>query len=82
VTAQDLIGTARALVGDDKGLLAMDESTPTCNSRFAWLGIPQTLLRSVAAGDDCQVQIALALGGGVFVCPRHPATGIGDLGRQ
>jgi hypothetical protein len=24
---QDLIGTARALVADDKGLLAMDEST-------------------------------------------------------
>jgi fructose-bisphosphate aldolase, class I len=42
VTAQDLIGTARALVADDKGLLAMDESTPTCNRRFAALGIPQT----------------------------------------
>ncbi len=42
MTAQDLIGTARALVGDDKGLLAMDESTPTCNRRFAALGIPQT----------------------------------------
>jgi len=40
--AQDLIGTARALVADDKGLLAMDESTPTCNKRFAALGIPQT----------------------------------------
>jgi fructose-bisphosphate aldolase class I len=34
--------TARALVADDKGLLAMDESTPTCNKRFAKLGIPQT----------------------------------------
>jgi fructose-bisphosphate aldolase, class I len=42
VTARDLIGTARALVADDKGLLAMDESTPTCNRRFAALGIPQT----------------------------------------
>ena len=42
MTAQDLIGTARALVADDKGLLAMDESTPTCNRRFAALGIPQT----------------------------------------
>jgi fructose-bisphosphate aldolase, class I len=42
VTAQDLIGIARALVADDKGLLAMDESTPTCNGRFAALGIPQT----------------------------------------
>jgi len=42
VTGHDLIGTARALVADDKGLLAMDESTPTCNKRFAELGIPQT----------------------------------------
>jgi fructose-bisphosphate aldolase class I len=39
---QDLINTARALVADHKGLLAMDESTPTCNKRFAKLGIPQT----------------------------------------
>jgi fructose-bisphosphate aldolase class I len=37
-----LIDTARALVADDKGLLAMDESNPTCNKRFAKLGIPQT----------------------------------------
>jgi fructose-bisphosphate aldolase class I len=42
VTAQDLIDTASALVANDKGLLAMDESTPTCNRRFAALGIPQT----------------------------------------
>jgi fructose-bisphosphate aldolase class I len=34
--------TARALVAGDRGLLAMDESTPTCNKRFAALGIPQT----------------------------------------
>jgi fructose-bisphosphate aldolase class I len=39
---QTLIDTARALVAGDKGLLAMDESTPTCNKRFASLGIPQT----------------------------------------
>ena len=32
----------RALVAGDKGLLAMDESNPTCNKRFARLGIPQT----------------------------------------
>ncbi len=42
MTAQDLIGTARVLVAGDRGLLAMDESTPTCNQRFAALGIPQT----------------------------------------
>jgi fructose-bisphosphate aldolase class I len=37
-----LLETARALVADDKGLLAMDESNPTCNKRFASLDIPQT----------------------------------------
>jgi fructose-bisphosphate aldolase, class I len=42
MNAQELIFTARALVADDKGLLAMDESNPTCNKRFAKLGIPQT----------------------------------------
>lgn len=30
------------LVAGDKGLLAMDERIPTCNKRFAKLGIPQT----------------------------------------
>src|SRR5271166_5318632 len=37
-----LIDTARRLLAGDKGLLAMDESNPTCNKRFAPLGIPQT----------------------------------------
>ena len=40
---QTLIDTALALVADDKGLLAMDESNHTCNGRFAKLGIPQTV---------------------------------------
>jgi len=43
MNARELIDTARALVADDKGLLAMDESIPTCNKRFAPLGIPQTV---------------------------------------
>ena len=42
MNAQALIDTARTLVAGDKGLLAMDESIPTCNKRFARLGIPQT----------------------------------------
>ncbi|WP_418131772.1 class I fructose-bisphosphate aldolase [Variovorax sp. 375MFSha3.1] len=42
MTERTLIDTARALVADDKGLLAMDESNATCNKRFAALGIPQT----------------------------------------
>ena len=36
-----LIDTARMMVANDKGLLAMDESNPTCNKRFAKWGIPQ-----------------------------------------
>ncbi|TDG35564.1 fructose-bisphosphate aldolase class I [Pedobacter changchengzhani] len=38
----ELIATAKALVADHKGLLAMDESTGTCNKRFAEFDIPQT----------------------------------------
>lgn len=41
MNTQALIDTARALVAGDKGLLAMDESNPTCNKRFAKWGIPQ-----------------------------------------
>jgi fructose-bisphosphate aldolase class I len=37
-----LIATAKAMVANNKGILAMDESFPTCNKRFAKLGIPQT----------------------------------------
>jgi fructose-bisphosphate aldolase class I len=43
MNAQKLINTAKALVADDKGLLAMDESNPTCNKRFAKVNIPQTV---------------------------------------
>jgi fructose-bisphosphate aldolase class I len=39
----ELKDTARKLVAGNKGLLAIDESNPTCNKRFAQFGIPQTL---------------------------------------
>ena len=42
MNSQDMINTAKAMVANDKGLLAMDESNPTCNKRFAALEIPQT----------------------------------------
>lgn len=42
IRLQQLADTARALMADDKGLLAMDESTPTSNKRFAALNIHQT----------------------------------------
>ena len=43
MNTQILTDTAKALFADHKGLLAMDESNPTCNKRFAKLNIPQTL---------------------------------------
>jgi fructose-bisphosphate aldolase class I len=42
MNTQSLIETAKALLASDKGILAMDESTNTCNQRFAALSIPQT----------------------------------------
>jgi fructose-bisphosphate aldolase, class I len=39
---QTLRATAAALTADGKGLLAMDESNPTADKRFAALGIAQT----------------------------------------
>ena len=42
MNTQALIDTAKALVADDTGILTMNESNPTCNKRFARLGIPQT----------------------------------------
>jgi fructose-bisphosphate aldolase, class I len=42
MNTQALKETARNLVADDKGLLAIDESNSTCNKRFARWGIPQT----------------------------------------
>ena len=43
MNTKELIDTANAMVAGGKGLLAMDESDPTCNKRFAKLGIPQTI---------------------------------------
>ena len=43
MNSQTLKDTATALFADSKGLLAMDESTGTCNKRFAQMGIPQTV---------------------------------------
>jgi fructose-bisphosphate aldolase class I len=42
MNAPEIRDTAKMLVAADKGLLAMDESNPTCNARFAKLGIPLT----------------------------------------
>jgi fructose-bisphosphate aldolase class I len=42
MNTKELGSTIRTLLAGDKGLLAMDESIPTCHKRFAPLGIPQT----------------------------------------
>jgi len=42
MSVPELIATAKAMVAEGKGLLAMDESTPTCNKRFEKVGIPET----------------------------------------
>jgi fructose-bisphosphate aldolase class I len=41
VTTHILEATARMMVAGGKGLLAIDESTGTCNKRFTRYGIPQ-----------------------------------------
>jgi fructose-bisphosphate aldolase class I len=43
IDSKTLTQTISHILADGKGLLAMDESNPTCNKRFAALGIPQTL---------------------------------------
>jgi fructose-bisphosphate aldolase class 1 len=48
------ITRCRALVADDKGLLAMDESDATRNQRFARLEIPQTEEADVFAAQQAQ----------------------------
>ncbi len=62
MNTQTLINTANAMVAEGKGLLAIDESTGTCNKRFASAGIPQTeearrayreLLVTVDGLDEC-----------------------------
>ena len=39
---QELRATAKAMVAESKGILAMDESNGTCNKRLGKLGIPET----------------------------------------
>jgi fructose-bisphosphate aldolase class 1 len=43
---QVIVDTARTLVASDKGLLAMDESNPTCNKRFATVDATRSSLGS------------------------------------
>lgn len=42
MTTQELADVAHRLVGDGRGILAMDESNGTCDKRFAAAAIPQT----------------------------------------
>jgi fructose-bisphosphate aldolase class I len=58
-----LTTTAQAMMQPGKGILAMDESTGTCNKRFAQLGIPQT----VEARRDWRELILTTPGLGEFI---------------
>jgi len=43
MTSQELQATAKAMVAKGKGILAMDESNPTCGRRFKKVGIENTV---------------------------------------
>ena len=43
MSEQALVTTVRTMMHTGRGILAMDESTPTCDKRFAKLGIAQTV---------------------------------------
>lgn len=62
-STESLAQIARLLMAPGKGLLAMDESTSTCNQRFADLGIPQT----EAARRDWRDLIVSTLGLGDYI---------------
>lgn len=59
----ELATTVQAMMQAGRGLLAMDESNPTCNKRFANLGIPQT----VEARRDWRELILTTPGLGEFI---------------
>lgn len=42
MNTRELVDTARRMLANGKGLLAMDESSPTCNERFTAVGITPT----------------------------------------
>ena len=74
INTRQLMETARALVADDKGLLAMDESNATCNQRFAKLGIPQTAEMRRVWRDLIVTTPGL---GGVYIGPADLAYALG-----
>jgi fructose-bisphosphate aldolase class 1 len=59
MTGPTLTATARALVAADKGLLAMDESNPTCTSASLWPASPRPKQPGGPTGsDDTNVKAA------------------------
>ena len=64
-----LVAAANALVAGDKGLLAIDESIPTCNKRFARLGIAQSEHNRCAYRELIVTTPGLSAGiSGVILC--------------
>jgi fructose-bisphosphate aldolase class I len=77
MNTQIIIDAARAMVAGDKGLLAMDESNPTCNKRYAAAGIPQT--EEFRRSYREMIITTPGLGAGIFICPCDTTTCSGDL---
>jgi fructose-bisphosphate aldolase class 1 len=75
MNTQLLIDTAKSLFFDHKGLLAMDESNPTCNKRFANLDIPQTVEARRAYREPNMVLPGLT-------CPPHQEVKEVGVGEQ
>ena len=48
---QKLIATAQAMIVAGKGILAMDDSTPTCNQRFEKQGFLKLKKPAVPTGN-------------------------------
>jgi fructose-bisphosphate aldolase, class I len=63
MSTSELANTVQTMMRPCGGLLAMDESNPTCNKRFAKLGIPLT----VEARRDWRQLILTTPGVGGFI---------------
>ena len=63
MSTPELANTVQSMMRAGGGLLAMDESNPTCNKRFAKLGVPQT----VEARRDWRELILTTPGLGEFI---------------
>ena len=81
--AQSFIDCAQALVADDRGLLAIDESNGICNLRFARLDIPRTADARRAYRDTIVTTPGLgeSISGAIALCHRADSNRLARRGR-